>query len=315
MISLHARRWSTLLGLALLSGCGGLAPRTQPEDQTRRVAPIPACVLHLAPRGAQSAGTVRRLKETEIVKLIFPGFDEESRRLSKDTATCTGAAVLADSVLTGGTPIRRGGSWSEEDGDVLYGAGGDRIKVVWLRVLSFPDGTVGGPLAIVRGTEEFAELFALGAYRGLPDRVSLGTARLGPDLLVTAENDACADRKSGSACESSVSIFLPRLGALRRVVDAPAERIAYSSKGERGTTGDLEYRLTSTPDYRPDGVHLVEQLAVSDEAGVVLRRAERERVFVLNGEGLLTASVPPLWDGVAEIERKPEPQARFARHP
>jgi hypothetical protein len=309
-----ARRWMTL-ALPLLLGCEALPPRSQPEDQSRRVAPIPACVLHLAPRGAQSEGTLRRLKETEIAKLVFPQFEETSRRLSKNAISCTGEPLLEDPLLVGGAPLRRGGPWTEEDGDVLYGAGGDRIKVVWLRVLGFPDGTVGGPLAIIRGTEEFAELFALGVYRGLPGRVSLGTARLGSGVLVTAENDGCAGREGNAACENSVAIFLPQLGALRRVVDAPAERIAYAAKGERGATGELQYRLTSTMDYRADGIHLLEQLAVSDEAGVVLRRSERERIFVLNSAGSMTASVPPLWDGIAKVERKPEVPARVARRP
>ena len=309
-----AARWIAL-ALPLLAACEPPPPRSQPEDQSRRVAPIPTCVLHLAPRGAQSEGTLRRLKETEIVKLVFPQFDEGSRRLSKEATGCTGEPLLEDPLLAGGVPVRGGGSWTEEDGDILYGAGGDRIKVVWLRVLAFPDGTVGGPLAIVRGTEEFAELFALGAYRGLPDRVSLGTARLGPDVLVTAENDGCAGRQGQVACEDLRSIFRPELGVLRRVVDAPAVRIAYATKGERGATGELQYRLTSTPNYRPDGIHLLEQLAVSDESGAVLRRSERERVFAFTSGGTMTSSVPPLWDSVGKVERKPEPSPRVARHP
>jgi hypothetical protein len=309
-----AARWMAL-ALPLLAACEPPPPRSQPEDQSRRVAPIPTCVLHLAPRGAQSEGTLRRLKETEIFKLVFPQFDEGTRRLSKDATSCAGVPLLEEPLFAGGAPIRRGGPWTEEDGDILYGAGGDRIKVVWLRVLAFPDGTVGGPLAIVRGTEEFAELFALGAYRGLPDRVTLGTARLGAEVLVTAENDGCAGSQGEVACEDSRSIFLPELGVLRRVVDAPAMRIAYATKGERGATGELQYRLTSTPNYRPDGIHLLEQLAVSDETGVVLRRSERERVFAFSAGGTLTSNVPPLWDSVGRFERKPEPSPRVARHP
>ena len=280
------------------------------------MAPIPACVLHLPARGAQSEGTLRRLKETEIAKLVFPQFDEVSRRLSKDAVSCTGERPLEDPLLAGGAPIRRGGLWTEDDGDVLFGAGGDRIKVVWLRVLSFPDGTVGGPLALVRGSEEFAELFALGVYRGLPDRVSLGTARLGPEVLVIAENDGCAGREGDAPCENAVSVFLPELGVLRRVVDAPAERVAYSMKGERGAAGELEYRLTSTADYRPDGIHFLEQLAVSDEAGAVLRRIgarARLRTDPLGND--VRERPPPLWDGVAKVERKSDPAARAARRP
>ncbi|MGO8992072.1 MAG: hypothetical protein ACLQVI_02000 [Polyangiaceae bacterium] len=303
------------LCVASLSGCVEQPARSQPEDETRRVAPLPACVLRLPPRGAQSEGTVRRLREEEIVKLIFPRFDASGRLLPQGAATCTGDALFDDPLLVGGTPIRRGWPWLEEDGDILYGAGGDRIKVIWLRVLSFPDGTVGGPLAILRGTEQFAELFALGAYRASPDRVALGTARMGSDLLVTAERDGCTDRVKGSPCEALLSVFLPRLGTLRRVVDAPTERVAYGPPEDRGSTGDLQYRLTSTADYRPDGVHLLEQIVVGDEGGSVLRKTERERVFMMNQAETLVASVPPLWDSTVKLEKRRDPSPRTARRP
>ncbi len=301
--------------VASLSGCVEQPARSQPEDETRRVAPLPACVLRLPPRGAQSEGTVRRLREEEIVKLIFPRFDASGRLLPQSATTCTGQALFDDPLLVGGMPIRRGWPWIEEDGDILYGAGGDRIKVVWLRVLSFPDGTVGGPLAIVRGTEQFAELFALGAYRASPDRVVLGTARMGPDLLVTAERDGCTERPQGSPCETLLSVFLPRLGTCGRAVDAPTERVAYGAPADRGATGDLQYRLTSTADYRPDGVHLLEQIVVSDEAGSVLRKTERERVFRLNDSETLVSTVPSLWESTVKLDKRRDPSPRTARRP
>jgi hypothetical protein len=225
---------------------------------------------------------------------------------------CTGSDVWGDPVLAGGVPLHRESPWMTRDGDVLYGAAGNRVRVVWLRALAFSDGTVGGPIALVRGDETFAELFAVGVFRGLPDRVTLGSARLGSRLVVTAENDDCSGRPAGTPCEDSLAIFLPSLGELRRVIEAPIERIAYSAQGEKGASGGLEYRLTSTADYRVDGVHFLEQLAVRDETGVLLRQSERERAFLVS-HGTSTATVPTLWDSVPSVEGRPVASARTAR--
>ena len=113
------------LCVASLSGCVEQPARSQPEDETRRVAPLPACVLRLPPRGAQSEGTVRRLREEEIVKLIFPRFDASRAAPSAGRGHLHGDALFDDRLLVGGAPIRRGWPWLEEDGDILYGAGGD----------------------------------------------------------------------------------------------------------------------------------------------------------------------------------------------
>jgi hypothetical protein len=298
------------------TGCDAPPARTPLEDQTRRVAPLPACVMYLPARRATTAGTLRHLKEEEIVRLLFPAFDEEKRQLPKDSPVCTGRNVLGDPSLAGGAPIR--GSWpiTEEDGDILYGSGGDRIKVVWLRLLKWEDGTVGGPVAILRPSEKFAEVFAVGALRGRPERVKLETQRMGNDLLVTAEEDDCIGRKEGDACLNRTTIFLPRRGILQRIVDLPIERVAYVGQAERGAYGQLQYHLTTAADYKPDGIHLVEQIRVLDEGGRELRKAELERLFAMDEvKGTLVASEPPLWDRVVSPETPPPPPSPPAAHP
>ena len=305
-------------------GCAHEAPsRSLVEDQTRRAVPLPACVYHLAPRRPESAGTLRRLRDTEVVKLIFPTFDEDKRLLGAGAVACTGAALLTDASLASGKPAR--GSWPQvvEDADLLYGSGGDRMRVVWLRILAFDDGTVGGPLAIVRGTEHFAELFAAGTLRGYGERTTLGTQRLGSEVVVTASDDGCVGRKPGDACEKVMHLFLPRGGALRPVGDLALERVAYGGPGdaserpEEGAAGTVEYRMTASADYRDDGVHVVEQVRVKDGSGAELRVLERERLFVWNDAGALTASEPPLWDTAVQFKAsKPEkPAARPRRRP
>jgi hypothetical protein len=261
---------------------------------------------------------MRRLRDTEIVKLIFPAFDEEKRLLPKDAETCTGAALLKDAALLGGRPTRGNWPWTDQDGDLLFGSGGDRIKVAWLRVLSFDDGTVGGPLAIVRGTERFAELFATGPLRGHSDRMNLGTQRMGPEVLVTAEEDGCTGRQPGEPCENIMSLFLPRAGALRHVIDVPVVRIAYAAQGERGAEGALEYRLATTADYTKDGVHLTEQVRILDQtSGNELRVLERERTYVLNESGSMTTNEQPLWDTAVKlkVEKPNTPGAHPRRRP
>jgi hypothetical protein len=288
-----------------VAGCGETAKRVPLEDQSRKVAPLPACVMYLPARRAETAGTMRKLKEEQIVHLMFPAFDEEKRSLAQAAASCTGHALLDAPPLAGGQP-EHGWPFVEQEGDVVYGSGGDRIKVVWLRMLGFPDGTVGGPLAIVRSTERFAELFAIGAYKGRADRVKIGTQRMGAELLVIAEEDDCAGRKAGAACENHMTVFLPRRGALAPVVEVPVERVAYVAQGERGATGTLEYRLTTAADYREDGIHVVEQIRVKDENGRELRKAELERLFVMDDAGHMASSEPPLWERVVKPEARPD---------
>jgi hypothetical protein len=301
-------RWLFLT--LLTAGCASPSPRRPIEDQTRRVVPLPACVEYLPARRAETAGTLRKLKEEQIAKLVFPTFDEEKRALPKDAMACTGRNVLGDAVLSGGAPVRGGWPLVEQDGDALYGSGGDHIKVVWLRILAWPDGTVGGPIAIVRPTEKFAELFAVGAFRGHADRVNLGTQRMGSDLLITAEENNCAGRKEGEPCENRMTVFLPRRGVLQRIVDLPIERVAYAGQSERGATGPLEYHLTTTADYKNDGIHLVEQIRVLDDSGRELRKAELERQFAIDDvKGTMVASEPPLWDRVVKPEEPQKPDA------
>src|ERR1700722_15541663 len=112
-----------LVALAALTACSAPPPRTPLEDQTRRVAPLPACVMALPARRAVPAGTLRHLKEEEIVPLVFPAFDEDKRLLAKDSIACTGRNVLGDSILAGGSPTRGGWPLAEQEGDALYGSG------------------------------------------------------------------------------------------------------------------------------------------------------------------------------------------------
>ena len=279
------------VAVAALAGCASSpAARVAVEDQARRAAPIPCCVLPLPAHGPRSQGTLRGLHETEVAKLLVPTFDEASRRMPEGAPTCVGAISQA----AGGNPVRAEGRL--EDGDVLFGAAPDRIKVVWLRARDFGDGTVGGPIALVRGREDLAEAYAVGGYRGRRDHVTLGATRAGAHLVVTAEDDGCSGSPHGAACETTLSVFVARRGRLERVVDASTLRIAPGVGGERGVAGSVEYRLSSAPSYGADGIHIAEQLEVRTSAGEVVRKVERDRAFVFDPRGDLRPSSPSLWD-------------------
>jgi hypothetical protein len=246
---------------------------------------------------------MRKLREEQIVKLMFPAFDEEKHSLPQDAQTCTGTSIFADPLLRGAQLVRRN-AWPfvEQEGDITYGSGGDRLKIVWLRTHQFGDGSAGGPIAVIRSGQRFAELFAIGAYRGQPEHTRLATARMGREFLLTAENDGCTGHKQGDGCQTTLSVFLPRRGAFAPVVDVPVERVAYSGRAERGSMGALEYHLTSVPEFREDSIRLVEQVRVKDDSGRELRKAEHERLFSVDDKGVGAPAEPSLWDQIVKSD-------------
>jgi hypothetical protein len=242
---------------------------------------------------------MRKLREEQIVKLMFPAFDEEKRTLPQGAESCTGLPAFEDPVFHGAQLVRRN-AWPfvEQEGDVTYGSGGDRLKIVWLRTHFFDDGTAAGPVAVIRSGERFAELFAFGAYRGQPEHTRLSTVRMAGDYLITAEDDGCTTHKEGTPCQTMLSVFLPRKGKFMPLLNVALQRVAYSGRAERGSMGILEYRLTSVPEFRDDAIKLVEQVRVKDDTGRELRKAEHQRVITLDDKGAAKASEPSLWDEI-----------------
>lgn len=286
---------------ALAAGCSHPEPRSRIEDQSRRVAPLPACVMQLPARRPGSAGTMRTLRDEQIVKLMFPAYDEEKRTLPK-TPSCTGSAVFDDPMFKEAQLARRTGwPFVGQEGDLFLGSGGDRLKLAWVRTHTLPDGSAAGPLAVVRSGERFAELFAVGAFRSQPEHTHLGTVRMGGEILVTAENDGCTGRKGGAGCTTVLTVMLPRRGELSSVVEIPTERITYSGHAEKGSLGVLEYHLTSVPTFTADGIKIVEQVRVKDDTGREVRKSERERNFAVDPvSGKAKASEPSLWDEIVK---------------
>src|ERR1700736_3286185 len=118
-----------LLVASALVGCPSATPPPNIEDIPRRIAPLPACIMYLPPTKNAKQGFIRQLHEDEYWKLVFPGFDQKDSQLSSNATDCTGRAILSDWCFKNGQPIHS--NWPEkvEEGDVVYGGGGDRLKV------------------------------------------------------------------------------------------------------------------------------------------------------------------------------------------
>jgi hypothetical protein len=290
-------------GIFSASGCGATEERPRTEDDARQLAPLPACLVELtsARAGAEKAGpkgpvrtegVVKSLSEDQIWRLVYPSYDPERHALPQDAVACTGRPILRDKELTGGHS-----SGVVQEGDISLGGGGDRLKLAWLRSVTFDDGTVGGALALIRSYASTAEVYAVGAFRGRPKTV-FTLERIGPEVVAVAQDDGCAVRKAGTDCETPVTVFLPRFGALDKVARFSQERIAYASGLEPGVRGLVEYRLSSAAQYLDGGIRVLEQVLVRDELGRELRKAELERAYTFGPDGTMLVSDDSLWSRV-----------------
>ena len=295
---------AALAGLACAlgsSGCAETPVRPKLEDSARRVAPLPSCIMYLPPKKNGKA-FIRQLREDEYWKLLFPTFDAGKGELPQDAKDCTGRPLLADWRFQGGAPLR---GWPEKvvEGDIVFGAGGDRLKVVWLRSHKFDDGEFAGALSIVRTQENFVEAYGVGVLKGRPETMRLQLERMGSEVIVTATDDGCTRAAPSTACETHVQVFIPRKGALSPIADIPLERRAYAMGSEKGAVGRVEYRLTTAPEFKPGLIKLFEQVMVHDDRGRELRKAELLRSYALTDDGDLKASEGPLWPRIFDTSK------------
>jgi hypothetical protein len=249
---------------------------------------------------------MRNLSEDQYWQIVFPAYDATNHKLPVGSLTCTGQRVFDDPVFAGGTT--RGSPIDVQSGDVQYGNGGDRMRIVWLRTHRWPDGSEAGPLALVRAKEDFAEVYAIGAYRRSNGALSLQAERVGNEIVVAATDDGCEGQPKTSPCETNIGLYMPWFGKLSRLATIATEKRAYAQGGERGIEGQIQYELTASPQYTPDGVKLFEQVKATDSAGHVVHKTQLERLFVLH-EGSLEQGSDSLWGkiypGSASSQAKP----------
>ncbi len=284
---------------ALTLACSGAEPpRPRTEDEARRAAPVPACVLHL-PARKSAGGATRSLREPEYWKLVFPDFDDQAFTLPSDPHVCTGQRLLAAPELQGAKPRAK-----LDEGDALLGAGGDRLKVVWLRSHETGDGKAAGALALARGLETNAEAYAVGAFKALPSKTRLGIERVGPEVVVTAIEDTCTGRPPQSACDQTLHAFLAWRGRLVKIAEIATEKVAYATDSEPGIPGRIEYHLTTAVEWSPQGVRVLEQVRARTADGKELRKIELDRMLVLDRGNPAKTTAEPLWPKIFPSSKK-----------
>jgi hypothetical protein len=227
--------------------------------------------------------------------MILPSYDAASGTVDMSAADCAGRQPFAGEQFLGAEGPRTG-SIQVKPKDAVVTPAADNFKVVWLRTHEFAEGVSAGPLALVRPREGHAEVYAIGTYRGRPKHSRFSLERMGPRILVTASDEGCAKVKAGSACETTMVIYVMSAGRLNASAQIPLDRVQYGSAP--GVPGSVQYRLTATPVFEAKVVRVVEQVVLQDSSQTPLRKSNLERVFRLGLRGGLRASKPSLWEQV-----------------
>jgi hypothetical protein len=243
----------------------------------------------------KNAAVMRQLTDEQYWKLVFPEYDEQAGILPDSPLTCTGQSPFKQAAFQGSepasTPLR------PKTGDLVFGGGANRIKVVWLKTHVRPDGDAVGVIAIVRTVGDYAEMYAIGAYRGNAKQSRFGLERMGPELLVTALDDRCTGRGASDPCDTTLVAYLPWAGELKELAQIPLQRVRYATGSEPGTSGKLEYTLVTSPSFKANGIELLEQVSAKDGEGHELRKAERQRTLAWSNDRM-SANEGSLWDRV-----------------
>jgi hypothetical protein len=292
------------------AGCGGGAKPPHLEDAARETVPIPACVVALQPR--VNASGLRNLTEDELWHVVFPTYDVAKRQLPVGAETCTGERVFDEPDMIGATP--RGNAIDVKEGDILFGNAGDRLRIVWFRTHRWPDGSEGGTLALVRATEAAAEVYAVGIHKRPAAKTTLQSERIGSESIITAIDDGCEDQPKSAPCASTVTLYHPSNGHLDQLKTLTTEQRAFGSGSEPGIIGQLEYHLTSSPEYGSSGVKFFEEIESKDSGGHVVHKMELERTFALK-DSTLDGGPDSLWSRVQGQMNAAAPAAAHARAP
>jgi hypothetical protein len=302
----RARGLAAALSLGLLIGCAEPATSIN-ADPARRAAPLAACVMRLPAR--KQSGFMRQLSDEQYWKLVFPDYDASTSTLPEDAVACTGATVWDHAVFEKATLVRS--PLRTESGDILFGGGANRIKVLWLKTHELSNGEFAGPLAIVRNREDYAEAYAIGVYRGHGKKTRFGLERMGSQLLVTALDDRCAGRRPDEPCDTTLVVYLPWRGTLEEFASIPLERVRFTANLEPGVQGQVEYALVTSPSYEPGGIRLFEQITATDGEGRAVRKAEKARSLSWRS-GRVIASDDSLWD-LVYVSQAPEADAKAVK--
>lgn len=290
----------TALGTLISGGCVDQT-RVVLEAPARQVIPVPVCTTALAPPARLgSKDIIRSLEPEEWLKILIPKY-ELGEGLNPTDVDCTGHYVLANESLRYGAALNGFPRRINPD-ELIERAGPRGIRVLWLPVLAFENGDVGGPVALVRGINDRAEVYGIGSFKG-PENTKLTPVRMGNDTIVVAEAKRCPEEPR--MCQKEASFFLLRRGRLLDAATVDIERVQrMPSVLERGLYA--EYRMTTDVEYKPDGIHLLEQVKVKiipyenqgdRDSDRVLRTVEFRRLLQVQRDALF-ATNESVWERV-----------------
>jgi hypothetical protein len=293
-----------IVALLVPLGCSGcVTPPKQPHEEveTRQATPISVCTTQLAPprRKASGKAVVRSLDPEQWLEVMVPSFDR-AKGLSATDPDCTGHYLFANEELRYGMS-KQGWPRKVDPDELEIASGPEGMRVLWLRSLTFENGDVGGPVALVRALDDRAEIYGIGSLRAPPD-VKLTPVRVGNEPLVVAEAKRCPDPTS---CRTSAHFYLVRRGRLIDAATVDVDRVQrVPSVTERGLYA--EYQLKTDVTYESDGILLLEQVQVRiipyEQAGDrdsdrVLRKVEFTRKLKVERDSLF-ATNESLWERV-----------------
>jgi hypothetical protein len=292
---------AVLVGIAgsVLAGCGA-TDQPHAEVRTRYQIPIPVCTTPLAPVARKAGGraTVRSLDPEQWMAVVSPTFNPQGGLGPTDT-DCTGHYLFANESLRGGVSTK---GWPRPfDPDELdIKSGPEGMRVLWLHVLKYENGDVGGPIALVRAVDDVAEVYGIGSFRG-PAKSRVTPVRVGNENLAVAESVICPDLDD---CRKRADFYLARRGRLIDSAQVDLERVqVVPSATERGLYA--RYALKTDVTYKPSGIQLLEQVQVNiihydagqRDSDRLLRKVEFSRFLRVERDTLFSSN-DPLWERV-----------------
>lgn len=281
--------WLLAVLATLGAACAEAPARPQSPAPARQLVPVPICLAPLSP-----STTNRPLAPADYWPLLWPSFAERPEQLDARDRDCAGRQPLTPwaGLATPLRPLAAAASVTRSS---------DELEIIWLPAAAEAERRPAGLLALGRRRERRLEVYALGVHTGDPERTRFTWQRLGSRLVVSALESCGADAPEG--CESSVSLYLAHRGRLSQLGTLALERQLRAPTATRGSPAP-EYHFQAQLKYRPDGIHLQEQLSVRDRTRE-LRRSELERVLTLRGDHLVE-SEPSLWQQtLAELSAPP----------
>jgi len=185
------------------------------------VIPVPVCTTPLSPPGGKGGqAIVRSLEPEQWMQILIPEY-QPGEGLNATNVDCTGHYVFANESLRFGVALN-GFPRRVNPDELIEGAGPRGLRVLWLPVLAFDNGDVGGPVALVRGIDDRAEVYGIGSFKG-PENTKLTPVRMGNETIVVAEAKRCPEEPR--MCRKEASFFLLRRGRLLEAATVDIERV------------------------------------------------------------------------------------------